>query len=237
MPATTRSPTRLTTGRDSPVIIASSSSASPSTTTPSAGTRPPGRTSTTSPTRSASSATGSTPSAATRSASSGNSAASAASAPCAWPMARISNQWPSSMIVTSVASSNQRSTSIHPISVATDAPNATTNPIEMSSIIPGRRARSSSQPPRRKTGPPQANVSVPNSGATNVASGEVRRAYSRTSPEPCCCRRPSGRSARDSPRTCGETSPRDPRGRDAQPGDRERLLAMCSSSPLLLRAA
>src|SRR4029453_14054364 len=50
VPATTRAPSPLGTGRDSPVIIDSSSSAAPSTTTPSAGTRPPGRTRTTSPT-------------------------------------------------------------------------------------------------------------------------------------------------------------------------------------------
>ena len=51
VPATTRSSGPLATGWDSPVIIDSSSSASPSTIVPSAGTRPPGRTSTTSPTR------------------------------------------------------------------------------------------------------------------------------------------------------------------------------------------
>ena len=56
MPATTRSPVPLATGLDSPVIIDSSSSASPSTISPSAGTRPPARTSTTSPTCSSSTA-------------------------------------------------------------------------------------------------------------------------------------------------------------------------------------
>ncbi len=50
VPATTRSPGPLATGLDSPVIIDSSSSAAPSTIVPSAGTRPPARTSTTSPT-------------------------------------------------------------------------------------------------------------------------------------------------------------------------------------------
>ena len=50
VPATTRSPTSLATGFDSPVIIDSSSSAEPSTISPSAGTRAPERTSTTSPT-------------------------------------------------------------------------------------------------------------------------------------------------------------------------------------------
>ena len=56
VPATTRSPTSLATGFDSPVIIDSSSSADPSTISPSAGTRAPERTSTTSPTRRSSSA-------------------------------------------------------------------------------------------------------------------------------------------------------------------------------------
>ena len=58
------------------------------------------------------------------------------------------------MIVTRVASSNHRSTSIQPISVATDALNATSRPIEISSIMPGCRDRSSLQPPRKNTGPP-----------------------------------------------------------------------------------
>ncbi len=52
VPATTVSPTDRATGRDSPVIIDSSSSAVPSTISPSTGTRPPERTSTVSPTAS-----------------------------------------------------------------------------------------------------------------------------------------------------------------------------------------
>ncbi len=92
VPATTRSPVVRATGRDSPVIIDSSSSAAPSTIRPSAGTRAPGRTSTTSPTRRSVTGTGSIPASVTRSASSGSSAASAASAPCAWPIAFISCQ-------------------------------------------------------------------------------------------------------------------------------------------------
>ena len=54
------------------------------------------------------------PSPSTRSASSGSSSASAASAPWAWPIAFISCQWPSSMIVTSAASSHQKSRSNQP---------------------------------------------------------------------------------------------------------------------------
>ena len=115
VPATTRSPALRATGRDSPVIIDSSSSAAPSTIR----------------------AVGGHPGAgahqhdvadpqvgdrdrldrrrrSTRSASSGSSAASAARAPCAWPIAFISCQWPSSMIVTSAASSHQKSRSNAP---------------------------------------------------------------------------------------------------------------------------
>ena len=49
VPAMTRSPGPLATGCDSPVIIASFTSDAPSTTSPSAGTLPPGRTRTVSP--------------------------------------------------------------------------------------------------------------------------------------------------------------------------------------------
>jgi hypothetical protein len=122
VPATTRSPTALATGRDSPVIIDSSSSASPSTIAPSAGTRAPERTRTTSPTdRSAIATEVTCPSRPTRSASSGSSSARAARAPWAWPMAFISCQWPNSMIVTSAASSHQKSRSNQSRLVAIDA--------------------------------------------------------------------------------------------------------------------
>ena len=120
VPATTRSPIVLATGLDSPVIIDSSNSAVPSTIVASAGTRPPARTNTTSPTDSSWMDTVSTMSSWTRSASSGSSSANAASAPRAWPMAFISCQWPSSMIVTSAASSHQNSKSSQPTLVAID---------------------------------------------------------------------------------------------------------------------
>ena len=121
VPATTRSPSERLTGLDSPVIIDSSSSAPPSTIVPSAGTRAPGRTSTTSPTCSSDAGTERIVSPSTSSASSGSSAASAASAFCAWPIAFISCQWPSSMIVTSAASSHQNSRSSQSRLVAIDA--------------------------------------------------------------------------------------------------------------------
>ena len=66
-------------GRDSPVSIDSSSSADPSVITPSAGTRPPGRTSTRSPTARSPTATVSTRSPTTRSAWSGRERAASAS--------------------------------------------------------------------------------------------------------------------------------------------------------------
>ena len=100
---------------DSPVIIDSSSSAVPSTISPSAGTRPPGRTSTTSPTRELGERR---PSTCDRRRSARPRRAAARPArpgrPWAWPIARISSQWPSSMIVTSGASSHQKSMSIQP---------------------------------------------------------------------------------------------------------------------------
>jgi hypothetical protein len=81
VPATTFSPAPFGTGFDSPVIIDSSSSASPSTISPSAGTRPPERTRTTSPSPRSSRDTFSVVPSVILSASSGRSAASASSAP------------------------------------------------------------------------------------------------------------------------------------------------------------
>ena len=107
---------------------------------PSAGTRSPGRTRTTSPTVSSASGTSTTvPSSVTLFAVSGSSAASASSALDAAPSARISSQCPSSMMVTSAASSHQKSRSNPPMDsvVAHEAPNATVMAMAMSSIIPG----------------------------------------------------------------------------------------------------
>ena len=80
VPATTCSPTPRRTGRDSPVTIDSFISAAPSTISPSAGTLPPGRTTTTSPTRRSDGATVTVAFPSTRSASSGSRAASESSA-------------------------------------------------------------------------------------------------------------------------------------------------------------
>jgi len=154
VPATTCSPSSFATGFDSPVTIDSSISARPSSIRPSAGIRAPGRTSTRSPRASAPVGTVSTPSAVTRSASSGSSSASAASAPRACPIAFISCQCPSSMIAISVASSHHSSMPTRSTSEATLATNATVIASEISSIIPGRRCRSSSRPPARNTRPP-----------------------------------------------------------------------------------
>ena len=94
------------------------------------------------------------PSPVTRSASSGSSAASASRALEAWPRARISSQWPSSMITISRASSHQNSRSKAPNTVATLAPKATRMAREISSIMPGWRLRSSARPPSRNGRPP-----------------------------------------------------------------------------------
>ena len=111
VPAITLSPTFFSTGRDSPVIMDSLTLLWPSRTSPSAGTLAPGRIRTRSPSARAAIATSSTrssdPSRTTRTAVFGSSLASSARAPCAWLIERISIQWPSSMMVTSVASSSQ----------------------------------------------------------------------------------------------------------------------------------
>jgi hypothetical protein len=74
-----------------------------------------------------------------RSASSGSRAASASSAPRAWAIERISSQCPRSMIVISVASSHQTSTSNSPSVAAQLAAKATLMARLMSVIIPGCR--------------------------------------------------------------------------------------------------
>ena len=154
VPATTLAPTPLDTVLDSPVIMDSSTSAEPSATMPSAGTRAPGRTRTISPTRNSESGTDSVSEPFMRSAVSGSRAASALSAPRAWEMARISNQWPSTMIVISEATSHQTSISKRPNVAATEVPKATMIARLMSVIMPGLRSASSPHAPRIKTRPP-----------------------------------------------------------------------------------
>ena len=156
VPATTGSPGARRTVFDSPVIMDSSNSAWPSLTVPSAGIRPPGRTRMVSPARSSETLTVSVPAAVTRSASSGSSAARASSAPWAEPRARISIQWPSSMMGTSSASSHQKSRSKppRPRLVTHEAMKATLMAMAISSIIPGLRVLSSLRPPLRNGRPP-----------------------------------------------------------------------------------
>jgi len=157
VPATTWSPAPRRTGTDSPVIIDSSTSAAPATTSPSAGTRPPGRTTTTSPSRSSAGVTVTTESPSTRSASSGSSAARESSAEDVRARERISVQWPSSMMTTSSASSHQNSSSWDrtPSRAPQEARKATVIAMPMRSIIPGRRALTSPTAPVRKGHPPQ----------------------------------------------------------------------------------
>ncbi len=106
VPAMTFAPSTFGTGTDSPVIIDSFTSLLPLCTMPSAGTLAPGRTSTRSPSRSAEIATSSIVSPTMRCAVLGSSRASSRSAPDACEIDRISIQWPSSMMVTSEASSH-----------------------------------------------------------------------------------------------------------------------------------
>jgi magnesium-transporting ATPase (P-type) len=132
---------------------ARATSAVPTVTIPSAGTRAPGRTSTTSPTRNCATATSSVPLSFTTSARSGKSAARAPSAPRACVMAFISSQWPSTMMVISVVSSHHTSTAKNPSVAANDAANATRMARLINVIMPGRRSASSPQAPRRNTLP------------------------------------------------------------------------------------
>ncbi|MCY1529795.1 hypothetical protein D9M68_649600 [compost metagenome] len=109
VPATTEVFIVFLTDCDSPVSIDSLTSDSPFTTTPSAGICAPGRTSTRSSSLRSLTATFLVSPSVTSSASSGSNLASSLSAPWAFIIAAISNQCPSNIIVTSVASSHQKS--------------------------------------------------------------------------------------------------------------------------------
>jgi len=147
VPPTTTAPDALEISRDSPVIRDSSTSAVPSNTIPSAGTRDPGRTRTTSATRNCARGTLSMPDSVTRSALSGSNAASVSSAPWAWVTAFISSQCPRSMTLINVASSHQTSTSKTPKVAASEAENATTTARLIRVIMPGWRPESSRHAP------------------------------------------------------------------------------------------
>ncbi len=123
LPPITSSPGSFETGVDSPVIIDSLTFESPASTTPSAGTLAPGRTSTRSPSSSSVAGTSSispgcsrssarSPSSTIRSAVSGMSFASSSSALEARRTLRISIQWPSSMTSMSVTSSQKNADSV-----------------------------------------------------------------------------------------------------------------------------
>ena len=84
----------------------------------------------------------------------GSSRASSFNAPLAWKMDRISIQWPSSMIVTRVASSHHSASPGYPSVTARLKKKATLIAREISVIIPGSRSRSSRTPAARKTQPP-----------------------------------------------------------------------------------
>ncbi len=83
----------------------------------------------------------------------GSSFASSRSAPCAWEIERISIQWPSSMMVTSVASSSHSGMPGYPNVTAALKTNATVMASAISVIIPGSRSRSSRQAPWRNGQP------------------------------------------------------------------------------------
>ncbi len=77
------------------------------------------------------------------------------------------------MIVIRAASSHQNSRSSASREVAADATNATEMAMEMSSIIPGRRERTSASPPSRKGRPPQRKTTVPSTVATSESPGKL----------------------------------------------------------------
>ncbi len=176
VPAMTGSPSLRRTGLDSPVIIDSSMLAEPCTIRPSAGIRPPGRTTTTSPTCKSEGATVTVVSPSIFSASSGSNAARESNADVVCARERISIQCPSSMITMSRASSHQKSSSwcSRPRLAPHEARNATVIARAIRSIIPGLRARSSLTAPVRNGVPPHTYITVPRTGeihATHAASG------------------------------------------------------------------
>ena len=142
------------TGRDSPVIIDSSKSALPSTIMPSAGIRAPDRTSTMSPTARSATATVSVPSSVDplglvrqQRRQGVERAPGRAERPHLDPVSQQHDDQQG-------ASSHQKSRSPHPIVVANEDTYATVMAMEISSIIPGCRLRTSVTPPTRNGFPP-----------------------------------------------------------------------------------
>jgi hypothetical protein len=88
-------------------------------------------------------------------------------------MERISSQWPRSMMVMSVASSHQISTSNRPRVAAQLVTKATVMAMAMSVIMPGWRSRSSGTAPFRKTLPPYAKMIVPRMGGMRFEPGKA----------------------------------------------------------------
>ena len=136
------------------MIIDSLTSLVPSRTVPSAGMLAPGRTSIRSPFRNSEAGTSSIRSPTNRVAVSGRSLASSFSAPCAREIEPISTQWPRTMIVTSVASSHQRSIPGKPSVTAALKRQATVMASAISVIMPGLRSTISPLAPRMNTHPP-----------------------------------------------------------------------------------
>ena len=107
-PPTTSSPGPLATGRLSPVSIDSSTSDTPARTTPSIGTRAPGRTRSRSPGLTRDTGTVSIPSSVTRSAVSGARSNRALSARLVLPLARDSIAWPRTTRVITTATASKK---------------------------------------------------------------------------------------------------------------------------------
>ena len=189
-PPITRSPGAFATGSGSPVRSDSSQVVSPSRTTPSVGTRPPGRTRSRSPTRTAASGTVEiAPSEPSRSAVGGARSMSERIAADVPRRARPSSTWPSSTSTTIMPADSKKTSTLPSdrrnasgkmpgATVAMVlAPQATSTPSVMSENIVGRPARKPAMPPDRMGQPPQKTIGV------------ARRSWSQLPPRPVRPRR------------------------------------------------
>ena len=111
LPACTRAPTVLGTGKDSPVNMDSSACVLPSETSPSAAKRSPALTTTVSPTSSSETGTSTSPSGPIQWARAGRKACRARMAEVVWRLARASSHLPSrTKVITSAEPSKYRCT-------------------------------------------------------------------------------------------------------------------------------
>ena len=92
-------------------------------------------------------------------------------------MARISSQWPRTIIVISDASSHQTSISNKPNVAANEVAKATMMARLISVIIPGFRSANSARAPRIKTRPAYTKTMVPRIAGMNLEPGKEGAVY------------------------------------------------------------